>query len=233
MKRLLIFALFATTLLAVGCKKDDPVNNEDRPRTFLHVLSAIQADTFDLTLDYFNSDDVVIKDFVYGRNFPIVGYADLEASGTPDEFDNGKLYAMLSYQPFLNMDADTLMEPRAIVLEADEKSTICYGDSLGTITYLKVKDEYSFPNDTTAAVRFINLSNGNATASLGSVSGAVSIPNVNFWSESQFMNFSHGQYQLQFLDANGAAGGSVSLWLAGGTAYTFYAVGNSLAYFIN
>lgn len=232
MRRLLIFALFATTLLAAGCKKDDPVA-PDRPRTFLHVLSAIQADTFDLTLDYFNADDVVIKDFVFGRNFPIVGYADLEASGTPDEFGNGKLFSMLSSQPFLNVAADTLMSPKAIVLEADEKSTICYGDSLGTITYLKLKDTYSFPDDVTTSVRFINLSNANATASLGELNGAISIPNVNHWSASDFVNFSHGQYELQFIDANGAPGASINMWLSGNTAYTFYAVGNTLGYFIN
>ena len=232
MRRLLIFALFATTLLAVGCKKDEPVA-PDRPRTFLHILSAVPADTFDLTLDYYNSDDVVIKDFVFGRNFPIVGYADLEASGTPDEFGNGKLYSMLSYQPFLNAPADTLMAPKTLVLETDDKSTICFGDSMGTITYLKVKDSYSFPDGTQAAIRFINLSNGNATASLTEVNSGISIPNVNHWSASDFVNFQDGQYELQFTDANGTAHGSINMWIGGGTAYTFYAVGNTLGYFIN
>lgn len=232
MRRLLIFALFATTLLALGCKKDDPVD-PDRPRTLLHIVSAVPTDTFDLTLDYFNADDVVIKDFVFRRNFPIVGYADLEASGTPDEFGNGKLYATLSHQPFLNVKADTLLQPTAIVLEKDEKSTLCFADSMGAIKILKLKDEYSIPNDTTVAIRFINFSNANATASLGEINGAVSIPNVNYWSGSQFMYFSHGQYEVQFLDANGTPGGSVNMWFGGGTAYTFYAVGNTLGYFIN
>ncbi|MEY3443867.1 MAG: hypothetical protein RLZZ519_2148, partial [Bacteroidota bacterium] len=82
MRRLFALTLIATALLAVGCKEDDPTNPE-RSRSYLHIVDAVAADTFNLTFDYYNVNDVVIKDFVFQRNFPIVGYADMEAGGAP------------------------------------------------------------------------------------------------------------------------------------------------------
>jgi hypothetical protein len=232
MRKLLVFALFATTLLALGCKKDDTVTPV-RERSYLHILSALPADSFDLKLDYYNSNDVVIKDFVFGRNFPIAGYADLEASDTPDEFGNGKLYVLLSNQRFIDRPVDTVMPPKVTSLVPDEKSTICFADSMGTVNFLKIKDEYSIPNDTTFAVRFINLSNAHPTASLGSSNAVINIGGVAFWTNSEFQYFPHGQYDVQLIDANGAVVGTVSQWLGGGSAYTFYAAGNTLGFFLH
>jgi hypothetical protein len=186
MKRSIVFALIATALLAIGCKKEDPTPPV-KDRTLLHIVSLVSSDTFDLTFDYFNADDVVIDDFVFLRNFPIIGYADLEAGGTPDEFGNGKLYLSASRQRFIDVKPDTLMPPRNIVLTKDEKSTICLGDSAGKLRFLKIKDEFSFPHDTITELR----------------------------------------------DSQGVVLHTVSLRLNGGTAYSFVAVGNALAYFIN
>jgi hypothetical protein len=233
MRRLFAFALVATALLTAGCKEDDPTTPE-KGRTYLHIVDAVVADTFDLTFDYFNGDDRVISDFVFLRNFPIVGYADIEASGTPDEFGNGKLFLTASRQPFINLPPDTLMPPREIELAKDEKNTLVLADSGGTVRFLKIKDpEITYPSDTSAAVRFINVSNFHATASLGSADGAISIPNINFWNHSSFVYFPHGQYDLELRDANGAVLMTIPLWLGGRNAYSFFAVDNSMAYFNN
>jgi hypothetical protein len=232
MRRSIALALFAAALLAVGCKKDDPTV-EDKGRTFLHVVSAVPNDTFNITFDYWNADDVVIKDFVYRRNFPIVGYADMEAGGTPDEFGNGKLYLSASRQPFIDIAPDTLMPPRDILLTKDEKSTICIADSAGSMRFLKIKDEFDFATDTTTAIRFINLSNTQVTASLASADGSINIANVAFWNSSTYSNAPHGQYTVELRDGSGTVLSSVSLWLGGRTAYSFFAVGNSLDYFIH
>jgi hypothetical protein len=232
MRRSIALALIATSLLAVGCKKDDPTP-PTKDRTYLHIMSAVPSDTFDLTFDYFNADDVVIDDFLYRRNFPIVGYADLEASGTPDEFGNGKLYLSASRQRFLNVKPDTLMPPREIVLAKDEKNTICLADSAGKIRFLKIKDAVEYATDTTTALRFINLSNTQATASLGSTDGRISISNIAFWNNSAYVNLPHGQYDVELRDASGTVINTVSLWLSGRTAYSFFAVANGLDYFIH
>lgn len=232
MRRLFAFTLIATALLAVGCKEDEPTNPE-RFRSYLHVVDAVVDDTFNLTFDYYNANDVVIKDFVFQRNFPIVGYADMEAGGAPDEFGNGKLYLTASRQQFIDIAPDTIMEPREMELVKDEKSTLVLADSASNIRFLKIKDEFSFPNDTTAAIRFINVSNLHATASLASADGAISVPNIAFWNNSDFINYPHGQYDIELRDANGIVMSTVSLWLSGNTAYSFYVVGNTLSYFLN
>jgi hypothetical protein len=232
MRRYIAFIFLATALLAVGCKKDDPTPPL-RDRSYMHVLGAVANDTIDLTFDYYNADDVVIKDFVFTRNFPIVGYADVEASGTPDEFGNGKLYLTASKQPFLNIAPDTLMFPKDLILQKDEKSTICLADSAGSIRFLKIKDEYDFANDTTTAFRFINLSNNLSNATLASSDGSLSIQNIPFWTESTFNAHGHGQFNMELRDASGTVLSSVSLWLGGRSAYTFYAVGNTLNYFVH
>jgi hypothetical protein len=232
MRRFFAFTMIATALFAVGCKKDDPTNPE-RSRTYLHIVDAVLADTFNLTFDYYNANDVVIKDFVFQRNFPIVGYADMEAGGTPDEFGNGKLYLTASRQPFIDIAPDTVMEPREMVLAKDEKSTLVLADSASSVRFLKMTDEFSFPNDTTAAIRFINVSNLHATASLVSADGAISVPNVGFWDNSDFINFPHGQYDIELRDANGGTVSTISLWISGQAAYSFYVAGNTLGYFLN
>lgn len=232
MRRLIAFSLIATVFLAIGCKKDEPTP-PSTDRTLLHIVSVVPNDTFDLTFDYYNADDVVIKDFVYGRNFPIVGYADMLASGTPDAYGNGKLYLSASRQPFIDIKPDTLMPPRDLILEKDQKSTVCIADSAGLMRFLKIKDEFDFATDTTNAVRFINLSNNQAIASLTSTNGNIAISNVAFWTNTAFSNFPHGQYDLELKDSNGTVLSSIGMWLGGRTAYTFFAVGNTLGYFTN
>ncbi len=232
MRRLIAFSLIAAVFLAIGCKKDQPTP-PSTDRTLLHIVSVVPNDTFNVTFDYYNADDVVIKDFVFGRNFPIVGYADMLASGQPDAYGNGKLYLSASKQPFLNEKPDTVMPPRDLILEKDQKSTVCIADSAGLIRFLKTKDEFSFPNDTTNAVRFINLSNTQATASLSSSNGNIAISNIPFWTNSAYSNFPHGQYDMSLKDSNGAVLSTISLWISGNTAYTFFAVGNTLGYFTN
>lgn len=232
MRRLFALTLIATTLLAVGCKKDDPTN-PDRSRTYLHIVDAVIADTFNLTFDYYNVNDVVIKDFVFHRNFPIVGYADMEAGGTPDEFGNGKLYLTASRQPFLDVAPDTIMAPREVELVKDEKSTIVLADSANSVRFLKIKDEFTFATDTTAGIRFINVSNLHPTATLASADGAIAIPNVAFWDNSDFAYFPHGQYDIELRDSNGGVMMTISLWLSGKTAYSFFVAGNTLGYFIH
>lgn len=231
MRRLFAFSLIGITLLMAGCKDDD-LKPLDRGRTNLHIVGAVQ-DSFDLTFDYYNGDDVVIKDFYFNRNFPLIGYADMEAGGTPDEFGNGKLYLMASKQPFINIAADTLMDPREIELLKDEKSTVVLADSVGSLRFLKIKDQIEFPTDTSAAVRFINVSNNYPTATLASVDGAVSIGNISFWNASDFIYVHHGQYVVELRDSNGAVVTSINLWLGGRSAYTFFTAGNALAYFNN
>ena len=232
MRRSIAFGLIAIVSLAVGCKKVDPTTPSN-DRTLLHIMSAVNQDTFNLTFDYFNADDVVINDFVFNRNFPIIGYADMLAAGTPDEFGNGKLYLTASRQHFLDVKPDTTMFPRELLLAKDEKSTICLADSASKIRFLKVKDEFSFATDTTTTVRFINLSNSQPNASIVSAGGALAISNIPFWTTSPFTNFPHGQYDIELRDASGTLLSSVSMWLSGRTAYTFFAVGNTLAYFVN
>jgi hypothetical protein len=232
MRSLYAFALVAAVLVA-GCKKDDPTTPE-KGRTYLHIVDAVVADTFDLTFDYYNGDDVVIDDFVFLRNFPIVGYADMEASGTPDEFGNGKLFLTASRQPFIDLPPDTLMPTREIELAKDERNTVILADSANNVRFLKLLDgEIGFPTDTSAAVRFINVSNNLATASLTSADGAINISGVNFWTHSDFIFFPHGQYDVELRDSNGGVMMTISLWLGGRSAYSFFAVGNSIAYFNN
>jgi hypothetical protein len=234
MRRSIVFAIIATALLVVGCKKKEVITPPSTDRTFLHVMSAVPQDTFDFKFDYLNADDVVIKAFVFNRNFPFVGYADLLASGTPDEFGNGKLYVVATRQPFIDLKPDTLMPPREIVLGKDEHNTICLADSASKLRFLKIKDDaITYASDTTTAVRFINLSNDLPTASLGSSSGSITIQGVDFWKSSAYSTFPHGQYDVELHDATGTVISSVTLWLSGRTAYSFFAVGGNLAYFTN
>lgn len=221
--------VLAALLIFAGCKEDEPVT-PDRGRTFQHILNAAEIPTFDITFDYFNADDVVISGFNYKRNFPLVGYADMEAGGTPDDFGNGKLFLSASRQQFIDIAPDTVMEPMDIVLNRDEKSTIALTDSFGELIFIKYEDVFSFPSDTTAMVRFINLASGMPTASLESQNGNVNISGVAFMANSDFMAVPNGQHVVELKDTAGAVIGSQNLWIGGGTAYTFYLSGtNSLS----
>jgi hypothetical protein len=223
MKRLSFIAL-AALLLTAGCKEDVTVK-PDRGRSFLHILGAVEADSMRVTLDYFNANNVVIDDFYYHRNFPIRGYADLEAGGKPDEFGNGKLLISLSSQPLANVAPDTAMAPRAIELVRDEKATICFVDSMGTTVLLKIKDTYNAPDADFAQVRFVNLSSAQPTASLTTDNGAFSIGGIPFMGNSEFMAVEDGLYNVEVRDAGGAVLQTLPLFINGYTTYTFYVSG--------
>ncbi len=224
MKRLPLIAL-AALLFASGCKEKDPVK-PDRGRSYLHILGAVDADSLRVTLDYYNASDVVINDFYYHRNFPIRGYADLEAGGTPDEFGNGKLLVSLSAQPFANVTEDTVMAPRAIELVRDEKSTICFVDSFGTNILLKFKDTPAVPDADFAQVRFLNLSSAQPTATLTTDGGAFNIGGIPFMSDSDFMAVPDGQYNVEVRDASGITLQTLPIFINGYTTYTFYVSGS-------
>ena len=220
-------------LLFFGCKEEEPVQ-PDRGRSYLHLLGAVEADSFRVTLDYWNADDVVINDYNYLRNFPLRGYADLEAGGTPDEFGNGKLYVTLSKQIFANVTPDTLMDPKELVLNRDEKATLCLVDSFGEYTILKIKDELGQPDADNAQIRFINLSSAHATASLTTDNADFTIGSVPFMQASPFQAVADGQYNLEVRDANGTVVQSLPLFVNGYTSYTFFVSGTTsqrLAYF--
>lgn len=82
-------------------------------------------------------------------------------------------------------------------------------------------------------MRFINVSNLHTTATLGSADGAINVANVAFWNNSDFVYYPHGQYDVELRDSNGSVVMTLSLWLSGNTAYSFYVAGNTLGYFIN
>lgn len=223
MKRLPIIAL-AAILFAFGCKEKDPVK-PDRGRSYLHVLGAVESDSLRVTLDYYNATDVVIDNFFYHRNFPIRGYADLEAGGTPDEFGNGELRVSLSAQPFANVAPDTLMAPRAIELIRDEKSTICFVDSFGTPILVKYKDTYGAADADNAMIRFLNLSSAQPSATLTTDSGGFSITGIPFLGNSEFVPVPDGQYNVEVRDAGGVVVQTLPIFINGYTTYTFYVSG--------
>lgn len=234
MKRLPIIAL-AALLFTFGCKEKDPVK-PDRGRSFLHILGAVDSDSMRVTLDYYNANDVVIDDFYYHRNFPIRGYADLEAGGKPDEFGNGKLLVSLNTQPFANIVEDTLMAPRAIELVRDEKATICFVDSFGTPILLKVKDTPGLADADNAQVRFMNLSSAQGAVSLTTSGGAFNISGITFLGNSEFQAVPDGQYDVQVRDAGGNVIATLPLFINGYTTYTFYVSGTGtpvLQYYIH
>ncbi|MEM7039488.1 MAG: hypothetical protein AAF570_21115 [Bacteroidota bacterium] len=223
MRRYSVFLL--ALLLIVGCKEDPP-ETPDRGRTFLHLLSGAEVDTFDVTFDYFNADDQVIKDFHWMRNFPISGYADMEAGGEPDEFDNGKLFMTITRQPFANLPADTVMMPMDLILERDQEATMCIVDSFGEITLLKFVDEYS-TSPGMANVRFINLASGQPVAGLTTASGDLNISNVSFMEASAWTTVPAGVQMVELRDTSGTAVVSQNLWLNSSGVYTFYVSGSS------
>lgn len=229
-------AYTAVFLLAIlcfaGCKEKDPeVVPPVRERSYLHIVGGAEVPSFDVTFDYYNADNKVIQDFYYQRNFPIEGYADLQAGGFEvDEFGNGQLWLTVSRQDFANQAPDTLGGPEAILLNPDEKSTLCFADSAGTVKIIKVLDEYSFPDGVTAALRFINLSPNVPIASL-TFNGGSEISSVAQFTASGFSTLGDDQMLVEAKDGNGNVLSSVNMWVGGGVAHTFYISGinNDLA----
>ena len=224
--RLYTAVLLLAILTFVGCKKDpDAVTPPERKPSFLHILGGASTPNFDVTFDYWNADNQVIEGFYYQRNFPIQGYADMQAAGhQQDEFGNGKLEIILSRQPFVNQTPDTILPPTEIVLNPDEKSTICFADSFGTMVLRKFKDDYSITDGTISLIRFINLSPTTDTdvASLSTTDNSLTISNVRFLENSDFMSLGAGTYTLEAKDNGGNTIVSQTMDIPGGGAFTFY-----------
>lgn len=230
-----VLLLLATTVLGTGCKEEGPVP-VDRQRSYLHILGGAAVDTFDITFDYYNADNVVIKNFYYQRNFPIQGYADLQATRQPDEFGNGKMWMLAQRQPFANVAPDTILGPEELFLTPDEQATLCFADSMGTLVTLKIADNVSFPNDTTAMVRFINLGPETGSAGLTTVDGSLNNMGVGFLQYTDFLPVNRGSRTFEVRDSANAVVSSAGYWLYGRKAYTFYLSGNgsgNLDYFVH
>lgn len=230
-----VLLLLATTVLGTGCKEDPPVD-VDRQRSYLHILGGAAVDTFDITFDYYNADNVVISNFYYMRNFPIQGYADLQATRPEDEFGNGKNWMTATRQPFANVAKDTVLTPEELFLAPDEQATLCFADSMGTLVTLKISDNISFPNDTSAMVRFINLGPETSMAGLSTADGSLNNMGVGFLQFTDFLPVNPGARTFEVRDSSNAIVNSAAYWLYGRKAYTFYLSGNGsgvLDYFVH
>lgn len=226
MNRILLMAL-AFTLLSLGCKKEEDVVKPDRGRSYVHLLGAVNTDTFDVGIDYYNSRDLVIEDFYYHRNFPMVGYADMEAAGIPDSFGNGKLFFSLSRQPFANQSRDTIMQPRSVVFDRDAKATICFADSFGTKILVKYNDLLPAIDTANAMIRFLNLSAPVTSAELSTSDGAANFAGVAFAGESPFQAVAPGLRTFEVRDGNGSLVTTLDVDVNPSLVYTFYLSGSS------
>ena len=149
MNKNLILLSLALFLFATACKKDDTID-PNRGRSYLHIVSTVQnTDTFDLNFNYYHVNNTVIGRFHFNRNWPLEGYADLEEGGTPDEFGNGQLFCVGTVPTTVfGIPDDTVLYERPIVLTKNEKSTLCFADSAGTIAMKKFTDDSVSPGRT-------------------------------------------------------------------------------------
>ncbi len=218
--------LILLALSLVGCKEEGPVDI-NRARSYLHIANAADGDPFDITLDYYNADNVVIDDFFFRRNFPNVGYANLEASDELDEYGNGAMYLSLSRQPFANDPPDTILAPTELMLVAEEKASLFFVDSVGTMSLLKLTDNYSFVDtDTFAKVRFINLASEVDDATIESLDGSLSQAGVGFLQNTDFLNMSAFAQDFDIKDAAGTVLASQNIYLYPRAAYTIFLGGS-------
>ena len=225
MKRLTLLSAILM-LFAFGCKEKDPIV-PDRGRSLVHILGGMEEDSIRVTFDYFNADDVVIDNFYHHRNFPMVGYADLEAGGIPDEFGNGKLYLSLSRKPFANIAADTIMQAREFVLAKDARTTVCFVDSFGSGTYVKFDDAPGATDANNSQVRFINLASSLSTATLTTTTNAVNIGGVGFMTASPFVSMPSGWHDFELKNASGAVLQTVTFNVSPYSTFTFYVSGTN------
>jgi|GEM_PF-2171706 len=218
--------LLLLTLTLAGCKEEPPVE-VNRARSYLHIISGADVDPFDVTFNYYNADNVVIEDFFFRRNFPNVGYANLEATDELDEFGNGEMLISLSRQVFANEAPDTLLSPEALVLNADEQATLCFADSMGTMVSLKIADTYSFSDgDTQAKVRFINLASAIDDATLTTAASTVNLNGVGFLQATEFTPIDPLYQDFEIRDAGGSLLAAQQVYLYPRTAYTVILGGN-------
>ncbi len=210
----------------VGCKEEGPVD-VDRARSYLHIANAADGDPFDVTFDYYNANNVVIDDFTYRRNFPNVGYANLEATDVLDDFGNGALKLSLARMPFANDPPDTILPPMEMQLVADEQASLFFVDSLGTMTTLKLIDNYAFADgDNFAKVRFINLASEVDDAGFESVDGNITQSGIAFLQNTEFMNIPPLGHDFEIKDAGGSVIATQNIYLYARSAYTVFLGGS-------
>lgn len=230
---LLTLAFFTTS-----CDKDKDLPPPVLERSYLHINSLSElTDSFDITFDYWNVDDVVISNFFMNRNWPISGYANLLEGGQPDEFGNGKLWVSATQHLFVGDSTDTLINAMAIVLDPGVKSTMFVGDSAGKMFFLLAKDEYTTASNINS-VRFVNLCPAPtaAKASLRSTDGTINIPLTNFGTASSFVNYASGVYDFEVVDDLGtviANAPGVTLWNNGATTFTLSRVSPTLNFYLH
>ncbi len=218
--------LFLLALSLFGCREEDPVEI-NRARSYLHIASAADGAPFDITFDYYSAENVVIDDFSFRRNFPNVGYANLEATDGTDAYGNGTLYFSLSRQPFANDPPDTILGPTALVLPAEEKASLFLADSIGTMSLLKLTDNYVFTDaDTFAKVRFINLAAEVEAATIESLDGTISQTSVEFFQNTGFLNMSAYNQGFEIKDADGTVVAAQNIYLYPRSAYTLFLGGS-------
>jgi hypothetical protein len=194
----------ALTSVLTGCDKDKDLPPPVLERSYVHIQSVTEmVDSFDITFDYWNVDDVVISNFFWNRNWPMAGYANLLEGGQPDEFGNGQLYVTATRQPFFGGAIDTLAGPITIVLDPADRQSIYVGDSAGKAFFLVLQDEFTTSAGTTA-LRFVNLRSNTPVATLRSVGGAITLPATNFGAASTFTNVPSGVYDFEAVDAGGS-----------------------------
>lgn len=221
--------------LVAGCAKDPDFPPPTFDNTYLHIIGgANSVDSFAVVFDYWNADDVVIGKFWHNKNWPSMGYADLTAGGTPDEYGNGKLYLhTIKYNsPSVGMN-DTLVNHHEVVMGAEEKSTLCFVDSGAGMVVVKFLDQITDPAAGMVNVRFINLLQTVDNASL-SDGGSFNVNGIAFRNASGFVQVPAGTYTLNAVnDASGMTLSTVNnLLLYERGTYTFYLTGNAvLSYF--
>lgn len=220
--RLISAFLLLSLFVAFGCKKDDPTKPV-RERSYLHILgAAAPSDTFNITFDYYNADDIVISGFFYKRNFPLGGYADMMAAGTPDEFGNGKLFMTATKNNIINATPDTILSPMEIALLPNEKATLVLADSIGKLKAKMYADV--FPSGTDANMRFLNLDARVASATLRASNGAWTIGGEGFLGNGNIVTVPAGTYTIEVVnDDTGAVIASIANYtLSSWGGYTFY-----------
>lgn len=230
--KLWYFVGLSLILAISACKPNDDFVDPNRQRSFLHIVNAsADNDTFDITFDYYNANNLVISSFYFNRNWPFSGYASLEEGGKADTFGHGKLWVVASVPSgVIGVDDDTIMEPKSIELVAEEKSTMCLVDSGGEMVVMKFVDDYSLPMDTFALIRFINLKQEVVTANMASGDGVINVPSVAFGAASTYATVPRGNYSLKVDDGTTTLVTIPSVDLKKGEVYTFYLAGKAANY---
>lgn len=230
MRRIVGFFLISL-IFAFGCKKEDDIIPPDRQPSYLHILGCTTVDTFHVSFDYYNANTTVIKNIYAGRNWPLSGYAEIEAAGVPDEFGNGKLWFTGYRDPAVSGNPiDTVMGPNDIVLADNDRSTIVLADSAGSVVYRKFTDSYT---EGSGNVRFLNMKEGSVTAGLTTTDASVNISGIAELDASAFSSIPSGSYDFELRDASNSVIGTINgVFIGASGATTFYYNGNgSLGFF--